>query len=109
VIDDRAMPQDLFHQLTLTILDCSVDEGLRTIKSIRSYLDTWETFLQDRQQLLGHLLIDHNAARPTWTPTRSGSTDGTGKHTAMTWRVSWPPTRSRHDNRQPPKAIRAAF
>jgi hypothetical protein len=62
--DDRAMPPDLFHQLTLTILDRSVDEGLRTIKSIRSYLDTWETFLQDRQQLLDHLLIDHTASPP---------------------------------------------
>jgi hypothetical protein len=64
VTDDRAMPPDLFHQLTLTILDRSADEGLRTIKSIRSYLDTWETFLQDRQQLLDHLLIDHNASPP---------------------------------------------
>ena len=27
-------------------------------------LDTWETFLQDRQQLLDHLLIDHNASPP---------------------------------------------
>jgi hypothetical protein len=62
VTDERAMPPDLFHQLTLTILDRSVDEGLRTIKSIRSYLDTWETFLQDRKQLLDHLLIDHNAS-----------------------------------------------
>ena len=34
--DERAMPPDLFHQLTLTILDRSTDEGLRTIKSIRS-------------------------------------------------------------------------
>ena len=62
--DDRAMLPDLFHQLTLTILDRSVDEGLRTIKSLRSYLDTWETFLQDRQQLLDHLLIDHHASPP---------------------------------------------
>ena len=62
--DERAMPRDLFHQLTLTILDRSPDEGLRTIKSIRSYLDTWETFLQDRKQLLDHLLIDHNASLP---------------------------------------------
>jgi hypothetical protein len=64
VTDERAMPPELFHQLTLTILDRSVDEGLRTIKSIRSYLDTWETFLQDRKQLLDHLLIDHNNASP---------------------------------------------
>jgi hypothetical protein len=64
VTDDRAMPPDLFHQLTLTILDRSADDGLRTIKSIRSYLDTWERFLQDRQQLLDHLLIDHNASPP---------------------------------------------
>ena len=97
--DERAMPPDLFHQFTLTILDRSVDEGLRTIKSIRSYLDTWEIFLQDRKQLLDHLLIDHHASPPTWTPTRSASTDGTGKHTAATWQASWPPTRSRHDDR----------
>jgi hypothetical protein len=58
------MPPDLFHQLTLTILDRSAEEGLRTIKSIRSYLDTWETFLQDRKQLLDHLLIDHTASPP---------------------------------------------
>ena len=61
MLDEIAMPPDLFQQLTLAILDRSVDEGLRTIKNIRSYLDTWETFLQDRQQLLDHLLIDHNA------------------------------------------------
>jgi hypothetical protein len=64
VTDERAMPPDLFHQLTLTILDRSADEGLRTIKSIRSYVDTWETFLQDRKQLLDHLLIDHHASLP---------------------------------------------
>jgi hypothetical protein len=62
VTDEWAIPPDLFHQLTLTILDRSADEGLRTIKSIRSYLDTWETFLQDRKQLLDHLLIDHTAS-----------------------------------------------
>jgi hypothetical protein len=64
VTDERAMHPELFHQLTLTILDRSAGEGLRTIKSIRSYLDTWETFLQDRKQLLDHLLIDHNASPP---------------------------------------------
>jgi hypothetical protein len=102
VTDERAMPPDLFHQLTLTILDRSVDEGLRTIKSIRSYLDTWERFLQDRQQLLDHLLIDHNASPPDLDADPVASTDGTGKHTAMTWQASWPPTRSRCDSRHPP-------
>jgi hypothetical protein len=61
VPDDQAMPKDLFEQLTLAILDCTADDGLQVIKSIRSYLDTWETFLQDRQALRGHLLTDHNA------------------------------------------------
>jgi hypothetical protein len=32
-----------------------VDEGLRTIEMIRSYLDTWESFLQGRQELVDHL------------------------------------------------------
>jgi hypothetical protein len=57
--DDRAMPPDLFQQLTLAILDHAADEGLRMIKTIRSYLDTWEAFLQDRQELVGHLRAAH--------------------------------------------------
>jgi hypothetical protein len=33
---------------------------------IRSYLDTWERFLQDRQELVDHLRAAHNAA-PAYT------------------------------------------
>jgi hypothetical protein len=51
----------LFQQLTLTILEDSAEEGLQMIKLIRSYLDTWEVFLQDRQQLRDHLLTAHHA------------------------------------------------
>jgi hypothetical protein len=29
------------------------------IKTIRSYLDTWEAFLQDRQELVDHLRAAH--------------------------------------------------
>ncbi|HEV8423868.1 MAG TPA: hypothetical protein VGS14_01585 [Actinomycetes bacterium] len=57
--DDRVMPPDLLQQLTLAILDHSADGGLRTIKAIRAYLDGWEAFLQDRQELLDHLLLAH--------------------------------------------------
>lgn len=57
--NDSAMPPDLLHELTLAILDHSADEGLRMIKMIRSYLDTWEAFLQDRQELVDHLLAAH--------------------------------------------------
>jgi hypothetical protein len=63
VPDDRAMPPDLFQQLTLAILDHAADEGLRMIKTIRSYLDTWEIFLQDRQELVDHLLAAHKLGR----------------------------------------------
>src|SRR5215218_10784632 len=96
------MPPDLFHQLTLTILDRSVDEGLRTIKSIRSYLDTWETFLQDRKQLLDHLLIDHNAslpdldADPVSLNRRHWQVHGNDLASFLAAH------RSRHDDRQPP-------
>jgi hypothetical protein len=61
VTDDRVMPPELFQQLTLAILDHSAGQGMRMIKTIRAYLDTWETFLQDRQQLLDHLLAAHKA------------------------------------------------
>lgn len=59
---DRAMTPGLFHQLTLAILDHSAEaeEGLRAIKLVRCYLDTWEAFLQDRQALVGHLLAGHH-------------------------------------------------
>jgi hypothetical protein len=58
---DRGMSPALLQQLTLAILDGSADEGQRTITTIRSYLDTWEVFLQDRQQLRDHLLTAHHA------------------------------------------------
>jgi hypothetical protein len=59
--NDRGMSPALLQQLTVAILDGSADEGVRVIKTIRSYLDTWEVFLQDRQQLRDHLLTDHKA------------------------------------------------
>jgi hypothetical protein len=58
---DRGMSPELLQQLTLAILDHSAEEGLRMIKMIRSYLDTWETFLQDRHELVDHLRAAHNA------------------------------------------------
>jgi hypothetical protein len=61
VPDNRHLPPDLLEQLTLAILDHSADEGLRMVKTIRSYLDTWESFLQDRRELLHHLVAAHNA------------------------------------------------
>jgi hypothetical protein len=61
VPDDKVLPADLFGQLTLAILGHSADEGLRMIKTIRSYLDTWQTFLQDREELVDHLRATHDA------------------------------------------------
>ena len=58
---DRGLSPALFQQLTLAILEGSAREGLQMIKLIRSYLDTWEVFLQDRQQLRDHLLTAHHA------------------------------------------------
>ena len=58
---DKGMSSALLQQLTLAILGGSADEGQRIIKTIRSYLDTWEVFLQDRQQLRDHLLTVHHA------------------------------------------------
>jgi hypothetical protein len=58
---DGGMSPALFQQLTAAILDGSADEGQRTITTIRSFLDTWETFLQDRQQLRDHLLTAHHS------------------------------------------------
>jgi hypothetical protein len=58
---DRGMSPALLQQLALTILDSSADEGVRIIRTIRSHLDTWEVFLQDRQQLRDHLLTIHHA------------------------------------------------
>ena len=57
----RGMSPRLLQQLTVAILDGSADEGQRIITTIRSYLDTWEVFLQDRQQLRDHLLTAHHA------------------------------------------------
>ena len=59
--DDRPLPPDLLQQLTLAILDHAADEGLRMIKTVRSYLDTWEAFLQDREKLVDHLIAAHKA------------------------------------------------
>jgi hypothetical protein len=56
------MPPGLLQQLTLAILDHAADEGLRMIKTIRSYLDTWEVFPHDRQELVGHLRSAHGAS-----------------------------------------------
>jgi hypothetical protein len=58
---DKSMSPALLQQLTVAILDSSADDGQRIITTIRSYLDTWEVFLQDRQQLRGHLLTAHQA------------------------------------------------
>ena len=64
--DDSAISPELMHELTLAILDGSADNGLRTVKAIRSYLDTWEVFLQDREELLAHLIAAHKAD-PSYT------------------------------------------
>jgi hypothetical protein len=58
---DPGMSPELLQQLTLAILDDSAEEGLRMIKVVRSYLDTWENFLQDRHELVDHLRAAHNA------------------------------------------------
>ncbi len=57
---DRGLSPALLQQLTVAILDGSAEEGQRIITTIRSYLDTWEGFLQDRQQLRDHLLTTHH-------------------------------------------------
>jgi hypothetical protein len=57
---NRGISPELLQQLTLAILDHSAEEGLRMIKMIRSYLDTWESFLQDRHELVDHLRAAHN-------------------------------------------------
>jgi hypothetical protein len=59
--DDRGMSPALFQPLTLAILGHSAEEGLRMIATVRSYLDTWETFLQDRHELVDHLRAAHRA------------------------------------------------
>ncbi len=59
--NDRTLPPELLQQLTMAILDHSIEEGLGIIKTIRSFLDTWESFLQDRHELVGHLRAAHHA------------------------------------------------
>jgi hypothetical protein len=58
---NRDMSPALLQQLTLAILGYSADEGLRMIATVRSYLDTWEAFLQDRHALVDHLRAAHLA------------------------------------------------
>jgi hypothetical protein len=58
---DRGLSSMLLEQLTVAILDGSAEEGHRVIRSIRSYLDSWEVFLRDRQQLRDHLVAGHQA------------------------------------------------
>ena len=69
--DDNAMPQDLFHQLRLAILD-RLDDGLRTSTTIRSDPDIGEAFLRDRQQLLDHLNTTDNEGPPYLEADRAG-------------------------------------
>jgi hypothetical protein len=59
--DDRAIPPALLQQLTGAILDGSAEKGVQVIRLVRSYLDTWEVFLQDRQRLRDHLRAAHHA------------------------------------------------
>jgi hypothetical protein len=59
--DGRAMSPALLQQLTAAILDHSAEEGLQMITAVRSYLDAWEAFLQDRHDLVGHLRAAHHA------------------------------------------------
>jgi hypothetical protein len=64
--DDQGISPALLQQLTLAILEHSAQEGLQAIKLVRSYLDTWEAFLQDRHELVHHLRAAHHAG-PTCT------------------------------------------
>jgi hypothetical protein len=59
--EDRGMSPALLQQLTVAILDHSAEEGLRMIATVRSDLDTWETFLLDRHELVDHLRAAHHA------------------------------------------------
>jgi hypothetical protein len=59
--DDQGLSPALLQQLTLAILDHSAEDGLQAIKLVRSYLDTWETFLEDRHVLVSHLRAAHHA------------------------------------------------
>jgi hypothetical protein len=60
--DERGLSPALLQQLTVAILDHSAEEGLRMIATVRSYLATWETFLQDRHELVDHLRAAHHAS-----------------------------------------------
>jgi hypothetical protein len=60
--DVRGLSPALLQQLTVAILDHSAGEGLRMIRTVRSYLDNWETFLQDRHELVDHLRVAHHAS-----------------------------------------------
>jgi hypothetical protein len=103
--DDGGMLPGLCQHLTLTILDDSADAGLRMIKTIRYYLDTWGAFLEDRQKLVDHLHGAHHADRAC-AAADSASLDRRHREAhAATWRASWAPTRSRRDNRPPRAAI----
>ena len=85
------MSPALLQQLTLAILDGSPDEGHRVITTIRSCLDTWEIFLQDRQQLRDHLVTAHHAGSSCLeADPASLNRASTGKRTAATWPASWP-------------------
>jgi hypothetical protein len=70
--DDRGLSPALFQQLTLAILDHSAEGGLRMIATVRSYLNTWGSFLQDRHELVGHLRAAHRAS-PACTEADSAS------------------------------------
>jgi hypothetical protein len=59
--DEQGISPALLQQLTLAILEHSAQEGLQVIKLVRSYLDTWEAFLQDRHELVHHLRAAHHA------------------------------------------------
>ena len=86
------MSPALLEQLTLAILDHSADQGLRMIKTIRSYLDTWETFQQHRHQLVDHLRGAHHADPSCMEADPASLTDSTGRPMAATWPASWTPT-----------------
>jgi hypothetical protein len=82
-------------------LDGSADEGLRIITKIRSYLDTWEVFLRDRQQLGEHLVTAHHAgsscleADPASLNRQHWDAHGSDLASFLA------PTRSRDDDKRP--------
>ena len=61
--DDRAMPLDRWRRLPLAIRGHAADEGRRMVTTVRSHLDAWEGFPQDRQELVGHLRAAHKLGR----------------------------------------------